>query len=65
MPDDLDILRSAKVLIDQHGDGAFKAAGRKMERLAFAGDFEGAEAMAKVMMAIATLTTGLDDRVLH
>jgi hypothetical protein len=66
MISDLDILRTAKLLLDQHGKNeAFQVASLRMEELALAGDLEGMEAFSKIMLAITALSADASARVLH
>jgi hypothetical protein len=51
MVSDLDIYRSAKVLVDQYGDGAPLRAGIKAEKFSKAGDLEGAAVWFRILTA--------------
>lgn len=44
MPDDIDIYRSARLLIDQHGDEAAIHAAMKADEFSERGDLDGAAA---------------------
>ncbi len=52
---DLDIYRSAKLLIDQHGEDAAIHAAMQADKLAEAGDREGRAVWLKVLKAIKEL----------
>jgi hypothetical protein len=52
---DLDIWRSAKAVIDQHGPGAWIYAANKIRELTAAGDTEGAGVWGRIAAAIAQL----------
>ena len=49
MASDLDVCRSAKLLVDQHGDGAPLRAAVKAERFCKAGDGEGVAVWMRVL----------------
>lgn len=55
MTSDLDIYRSAKLLIDQHGDTAPIHAAMKADELSDKGDLEGAATWRRVLNAIKEL----------
>jgi hypothetical protein len=55
MVSDLDIFRSAKVLVDQYGDGAPLRAGIKAERFSKAGNLEGAAVWVRILTAVEEL----------
>ncbi len=53
MPDDLDIYRSAKLLIDQHGlKGASEHCVERIEALREEGDLEGAATWSRIRAAL-------------
>ena len=52
---DLDIYRSAKLLIDQHGEDAAIHAAMQADKLAEAGDMEGRRVWLRVIKAIEEL----------
>ncbi len=52
MPDDLDIYRSAKLLIDQHGEDAPIFAAMQADRCLAAGDLDGKAVWMGVIRAI-------------
>ena len=54
--DDLDILRSAHLLIQQHGDQAAAFAARKYVEFMRAGDGDGMTVWTAIMQAILELT---------
>ncbi len=56
MPDDLDIYRSAKLLIDQHGEDAPIFAAQQADRCLEAGDLDGKAVWMRVIGAIEELT---------
>ena len=55
MLSDLDIYRSAKLLIDQHGEDAAIHAAMQADKLAEAGDMEGRRVWLRVIRAIEEL----------
>ncbi len=55
MPSDLDIYRSAKLLIDQHGEDAPIFAAMQADKLAEAGDREGRRVWLSIREAIEEL----------
>ena len=55
MPDDLDIYRSAKLLVDQHGEDAPIFAARQADVCLEAGDLEGKAVWMRVIAAIEEL----------
>jgi hypothetical protein len=54
---DLDILRSAKLWLDRHGDAAVKEARRRAAELQVAGERDGADIWLRIIVAIQALTT--------
>jgi hypothetical protein len=54
----VDSYRAAKILIDQHGDGAKTYAGRRMQELLEQGDEAGAAAWVDIVFAIDELRRG-------
>ncbi len=52
MPSEIDIYRSAKVLIDQHGEDARIFAAMQADKRAEAGDMEGRRVLLRVIRAI-------------
>jgi hypothetical protein len=59
---DLDIYRGAKLLVDQHGEGAQIRAAERADELLEAGDLEGAAIWRSILMAVAALQRGRLDR---
>ena len=55
MPSDLDIYRSAKLLIDQHGEAAARHAAMRADALLEAGDIEGRRVWLSIREAIKEL----------
>ncbi len=55
MTSDLDIYRSAKLLIDQHGEDAATHAAMQADRLLAAGDMAGKRTWVRIMWAIEEL----------
>ena len=55
MPSDLDIYRSAKLLIDQHGDEAAIHAAMRVDELMEVGDLDGRRVWLRVLKAIEDL----------
>ncbi len=55
MPDDLDIYRSAKLLIDQHGEDAPIHAAMQADKRMKAGDLDGCAIWKRVIRAIKEL----------
>ncbi|NMM46561.1 hypothetical protein HH303_18870 [Rhodospirillaceae bacterium KN72] len=53
--DTKDIYRTAKLLIDQHGENASVEAALNADRLLDGGDFEGAAVWRRIVKAIADL----------
>jgi hypothetical protein len=56
-PSDLDITRTAHLLIQEHGDEATARALDKVEEMRRTGDTEGADTWLRVIVAIGTLGT--------
>ena len=56
MPDGIDIYRSAKLLIDQHGEEAPIFAAMQADRCLEGGDLDGKAAWMRVIRAIKELT---------
>jgi hypothetical protein len=54
---DLDIIRTAHLLIQQHGDEATAMARRKVEEMRRLGDTDGADTWLRIIVAIGTLGT--------
>ncbi len=55
MPDDLDIYRSARLLIDQHGDEAAIRAAERADVMLDAGDLDGVAVWRRILDAIKQL----------
>jgi len=55
---DLDIYRTAKLLVDQHGQDAPIHAAMRADELLAAGDMDGARAWKRIIGAIDTLLSG-------
>ena len=55
MTSDIDIFRSAKLLIDRHGATAPHEARRKAHDLAVTGDIDGAATWQRIMTAVGQL----------
>ncbi len=55
MPTDLDIYRSAQLLIDQHGQDALIEAALKADELLDAGDLDGQAVWLRIRAAVAEL----------
>ena len=53
--DDLDFLRSAKLLVDQHGEDAGLEAAMRADRLLAAGDMDGKRAWVRIIAAVEEL----------
>jgi hypothetical protein len=56
-PSDLDITRSAHLLIQQHGDDATARARQRVEEMRRRGDAAGADTWLRIIVAIGTLGT--------
>ncbi len=57
MTDEIDIYRSAKLYIDQHGDQAALQAGMQADALLEAGDMDGAKTWRKIIGANEVMQT--------
>ncbi len=55
MPTDLDILRSAKLLIDQHGQDAILEAALRADELLDQGDLDGQRVWMRIRAAVVEL----------
>ena len=55
MASDIDIYRSAKLLIDQHGEHASPEAAMRADKLLAAGDLDGKRAWVRIMKAVEEL----------
>lgn len=53
--EEIDIWRSAKLLLDQHGERAPEIAARRISELTMQGDREGAAVWGSILAAIAVL----------
>ena len=58
MTDDKEIYRSAKLLIDRHGDDAVIEAAMQADELLEAGDLDGLATWNRILRAIEELRTG-------
>ena len=58
MTADLDIYRSAKLLIDRHGDDAVIEAAMKADKMLEQGDLDGLATWNRILRAIEELRTG-------
>ena len=58
MTDDKDIYRSAKLLIDRHGDDAVIEAAMMADKMLEAGDMEGQATWNRILRAIEELRSG-------
>jgi hypothetical protein len=56
-PSDLDITRTAHLLIQQHGDEATAMARQKVDEMRRRGDADGADVWLRIIVAIGTLGT--------
>lgn len=65
MPNEIDIYRSAKLLIDQHGEYAPIFAAMRVDELFAAGDLEGSWVRRSVLRAIKVLTEERAGETLH
>jgi hypothetical protein len=65
VPDDIDIYRSAKLYIDQHGDQAALQAAMQSDSLLDAGDLEGAAVWRKILKAIEVMQATAPGGSLH
>ncbi len=55
MTSDLDIYRSAKLLIDQHGEDAARHAAKRADALLEAGDMEGKAVWLRILSVVKEL----------
>ena len=62
---DLDIYRSAKLLIDQHEEDAPIFAAMRVDKLFAAGDLDGSRVWRRVLRAIEVLTEKRSEEPLH
>ncbi len=65
MPTDLDIFRSAKLLIDQHGPDAAYGAARRVDALRDKGDPAGPATWLRIRAAVLELLTPGDGETVH
>ena len=65
MTDDIDIYRSAKLYVDQHGEQAVLQAAMQSDALLDAGDLEGAVTWRKIIAAIEVLQATEPDGATH
>ena len=65
MPTDLDIYRSAKLLTDQHGQGATHEAARRADALRDKGDQDGQTTWMRIRKAVLELLKPGDGEVVH
>ena len=65
MSTDLDIFRSAKLLIDQHGQDALIEAALKADELLDAGDLDGQAVWLKIRKAVLEILKPGDGQVVH
>ena len=65
MPTDLDIYRSARLLIDQHGADALLEAALKADELLDAGDLDGQLAWLRIRKAVLELLKRGDGEMVH
>ncbi|MCZ6841158.1 MAG: hypothetical protein O7G13_18010 [Alphaproteobacteria bacterium] len=65
MTDEIDIYRSAKLYIGQHGDQAALQAAMQSDALLEAGDLDGAAAWRKIIAAIEVMQATEPDGALH
>ena len=65
MPDEIDIYRSANLLIDHHGADAPIFAAMQADRCLEAGDLDGKAVWMRVIGAIKELTEGRAEEPLH
>ena len=64
-PSDLDIYRSAKLLIDQHGQDATHEAARRADALRDKGDLDGAATWLRIRVAVLELLKPGDGETVH
>ena len=65
MPTDLDIYRSAKLLIDQHGADALIEAARRADALRDRGDLDGQAAWLRIRATVLEQLKPGDGEVVH
>jgi hypothetical protein len=65
MPPDIDIYRSAKLLIDQHGDEADIEAAMKADAMLEAGDIDGQRVWMRILDVIRELQKTKPDGSVH
>ena len=65
MTSDLDIYRSAKLLINQHGADALIEAALRAGELLYAGDFDGQAVWLRIRKAVLELLKPGDGEVVH
>jgi len=65
LTDDIDIYRSAKLYIDQHGGQAALQAAMQADALLSAGDMEGSATWRKIIAAIEVLQSTEPDGATH
>ena len=65
MTSDPDIYRSAKLLVDQHGDGATAEAKKRADALAAQGDAAGKVAWLRILEAIEELQSTVPSGPVH
>ncbi len=65
MPTDLDIYRSAKLLIDQHGQDAALEAVKRADELLDAGDLDGQATWLRIRKAVLELLKPGDGETVH
>ena len=65
MTTDLDIYRSAKLLIDQHGQDAVRDAARHADELLDAGDIDGQAVWLRIRKAVSVLLKPGDGEALE
>ncbi len=65
MIDDIDIYRSAKLLVDRYGDGAAIEAMKRADALAAQGDTEGKVAWLRILEAIEELQSTVPSGAVH
>ena len=65
MVQDIDIWRSAKLLVDQHGDDATTHASMRADELLEAGDFDGQRGWLRILRTIEGQLRGRGDEPVH
>ncbi len=65
MPEEIDIYRSANLLIQQHGEDAPIFAAMRVDELFAAGDLDGSRVWQRVLRAIKVLTEDRTEETLH